>query len=315
VKLCLGSISSANVKTRIVWLDYIGRKYPNISHLENEYLYDKITQEQNDQGQIISVAEGYNALFRGLESRIKRFHLQFEAISVNIFDILDNSGCQLQYLKISKLRPPSLYKHIEPSGQAKSIQTLDFTFKSFTRLKWLKDMPVLTTLILDCKMANKSSIEFTKFLDICPVQLESLELRSVILAPNILCSPHSLKSLHLSSSHLFPGFDFCVSACLPQLTVLKFIHCSGLPTQFTLLMHCLSRFEVTNEPSVPFYRLEVTTRKDKKTRTYISWYHDSNRQDYYDNAAPSLYPSPQCRPQGSSPNLILECVSVEKIVL
>ncbi|KAI8886644.1 hypothetical protein K501DRAFT_283694 [Backusella circina FSU 941] len=317
-KLHLASIQSTDVKTRVRWLQYIGKKFPNVSDLQNKYINDELSEEVDELGNTTDILEGYTSLFHGLASKLTTLDIQSESLPHTFFELLDNAGCLLHYLKLSTRTDSPLFQNIGNSKQAESIQTLEISFNSLSDLKWLITMTRLRTLVVNM-LKRTRPIQLNAFLNLCPPTLVALEMFQMNLSVGMRGYPHPLQSLTLTKCRFYNPIDVFISTYLQQLHTIKIYYCLYTfddASKLNIPNHALTCFEMVDSENRPHFSVLVVTSKEK--RLYKSGYKSRKIPlKVQNNELTSLCPPTRCSVPGPRVHhdFMLRCASVGKVIL
>jgi hypothetical protein len=309
-KFHLSSIQSTDIEARVVWLQYIGKKFINVSDFQFRFKTIFLSEEKKD-----TMVEGYTSLFSGLKPN--KFGCDSVSLPHTFFELLDNAGCQLQHLKMSGPLDIPLLQKIDSSKQAETIQTLEIKFRSLSDLNWLVSMTGLKTLVVTAQTRTRP-IQINALLDLCPVTLASLKMCDVNVSVGLRGVRRPLlKSLALIKCRFYNTMDTFISTNLQQLCVLKVDDCvfKNPETKWNLSNLTLSRFEMMDSQKSPFFHLLVVTSKTR--RLYTSSYHSGEvpSRVHDDEALLSPPTKSSVAGPGTHHDFMLRCASVAEVIL
>jgi hypothetical protein len=314
-KLHLVTQLTPSKDTRLAWLRYMAKKYPNLSSLNMPFLDDKLLEGKDDDGNVINQTQIYQALFNNCGPRLKHLGLTNSTIPFNLFEILDKSGCTLKHLKLNTYTNNTAVGRMPFTVQSYNIESLEIQYKATKRMKWITVMPSLKHLVLSC---NNLTIEFEHVLKLCSGTIETLEINNMVIDIKNTPStpPCKLKSLKLSKCKIPNDFDAFISKYLPNISTLKMIFCPYPKETLSVPNLQLFHFEYLDYKFRHRNKVLVNTLENKESRLYISGYrYRDSVKDRYHNNTPSLYPPSKCTAPGDTPDLTVECATVKNVIV
>jgi hypothetical protein len=245
------------------WVDYIRHKYTKLT--EFNYIFNPSGYYLTDGGE--RYREWFRPLFQQLGSQLKTLLLDAKRIPMNLFEILDNAGCQIQHLTLRSITPRFL-DQLEKSNQRQHIKTLQARLKNHSCQNWKNKSNKLTglsvpyfskTSLLESK-SPKSEVTYDDMLNMCHDTLATLDLKVAQIIP-LLSVPrthHSIHTLSLTDTNLPDGFDYFLSCCFPNLRYLKFTNCKFNNRILNIPNLSLSRLQVEQHEFLDEYKIAVT---------------------------------------------------------
>ncbi|KAI8882262.1 hypothetical protein K501DRAFT_316215 [Backusella circina FSU 941] len=299
------------------WVDYIRHKYTMLS--EFSYIFNPNGYYLTDGG--VRYREWFRPLLQQLGPQLKKLLLDAKRIPMNLFEILDHAGCQIQHLTLRSITP-RLLEQLEKSNQRKHIKTLQTRFKNHSCQHWKNNSNQLTALsvplfsktsLLESKVP-KSEVTYDDILHMCHDALTSLDIKVAQINPH-LSTPYthlSVQALSLTDTNLPDDFDHFISSSFPHLRYLKFINCKFNRHTLNMPNLSLSQLQIEEQQFNDDYKIEVITSNQKRysfntsfqSLVYLRRNSDSYKAPYRSVPIDSL----NCHP-----DLTVICASLDKV--
>jgi hypothetical protein len=252
-------IPVTSMETETALLEYITKKYPNLSKLTYNVEYARMS----DIDRSGLYRYGWSPLFRSLGPDLKELCIGQANRVTNLFETLDTFGAHLTCLTLRSKLSRSALDSLAQSKQAHSIQTLKLCIdQDAVTFGWLEGgFTSLKTLKLSSTYGEKPVIiQLDQLLDAAPKTLTSLALRRVELVAETYTTS-SLTCLSFTLVTLPKTLDRFISQCLSKLSRLEFKHCNLHGT--LRLTSTLSHFKMIDIFPYNHRFISVTTDKER----------------------------------------------------
>ncbi|KAI8877009.1 hypothetical protein K501DRAFT_278851 [Backusella circina FSU 941] len=303
------------IEAKINLLNYICKKYPNLSALT----YTNRQPTTGDNAQKLNNL-GWRPLFNTLGVKLKRLVIIQGGYNNVLLELLDQCNCQINHVKLGYL-PFSMLTNIGQSLQTNYIQTFEYSLIRGDILgdfDWLNKFERLKKLKLS--YCNKGiGFNLNDVLDNSPSTLETLSLNWIVCDINLrrinLCT---IKTLSLNSVTLPEKMDTFISQCFPKLSKLKLKHCGGLESTWHLKNVNLFEFHFAGYFENGNPMVSIVCNKEQRWFTYNEKV--SRRLEYMNCKV--IYGLPLLLPFKSSienkisafPDFTLICNSVKSVI-
>jgi hypothetical protein len=314
--LTLEILDSTDIKTKLIVLNYIRRKYPNLSTLRliNQDVY---SLRENDQQDLY--AYGWKPLVQALQTRLKKLHIDHTFVPNNILDLLHKCGPQTSHLSIGALLLKNLGR---PSQLHHTIQYLELDTVNCSSFEWLKEFKAIRKLKLtNACFEDRPTINFNDLVRFCPDSLKSLSFKYVDLScdPVTEVSPVFINKLSFQMMTLPDGIDTFISVYFNHLSKLKLKRCEFEVMAFSLPACQINTFQMEDDFTEDTRGFLVTTLQNNQQRWYSTAYIESRYNNFKGfNGFPTQHQAVKSRPITKIPEqpfFTLACYSFNNMVI
>jgi hypothetical protein len=205
-----------DIETHIQLYQYMLKKYNNAACTK----YHDVAQlyyEPHDAKRLYF--NGILGFYKIIRPNEKKMEIQGTPDGVNIFEVFDNTGCQIEELQAYRCGGNTFVRYLSQSNQSRYIQTLSLINTEINSPDILKNMMALTTLKLSFHDDDGfESVNLTNYLNGCPTTLKSFSID----CPELTVYPRttllsSIETLCITCDGLTRGLGDVVSTCFPKL--------------------------------------------------------------------------------------------------
>lgn len=248
-------------------LKYMCKKYPNLSTLSFN-----IIQGSSIYSRDLNILHEYGwlPLLNSLGSSLKKLYINEAAYIDGVFEILDQSNCQINRVELDHIRLGPLM-NIVNSLQTNYIQAFEIKLtkalihEGFT---WLKKFRVLVKLKLSGK-DNGIDIKLNDIIDNFPSSLKTLSFRSICFTADLDCTNScNIETLSLHSVILRKHVDTFISQYFQKLFKLKLKYCYLPESTLDLANLDITNFYFADTSNSTYTTILTTCNGEQRFYTY-----------------------------------------------